>query len=143
MRITHCKTQCQHVYQLLNSRSDLKNRCSLFWRTTFCFCKSPSYWYIHLLFWSGIGLNECKKDRSLREKCPNTEFFLVRIFLYSFRIQESMDQKNLRIWTLFTQWLLRQAQDCSKMKRAIATYEATLIAVNVLILQGTLRSYDN
>ena len=31
----------------------------------------------------------------LRENCPVTEFFLVRIFLYS-------DQKKLRIWTLFT-----------------------------------------
>ena len=34
---------------------------------------------------------------SLREKCPNTEFFLVRIFLYSVRIKENTDQKNLRI----------------------------------------------
>ena len=33
---------------------------------------------------------------TLREKCPNTEFFLIGIFLYS-------DQKKLRIWTLFTQ----------------------------------------
>ena len=33
---------------------------------------------------------------SLREKCSNTEFFLVRTFPYS-------DQKKLRIWTLFTQ----------------------------------------
>ena len=40
----------------------------------------------------------------LREKCPNTEFFLVRIFLYSVRMQENTDQKKLRIWTLFTQW---------------------------------------
>ena len=40
---------------------------------------------------------------SLREKCPNTEFFLVRIFLYSVRIQENTNQKKLRIWTLFTQ----------------------------------------
>ena len=39
---------------------------------------------------------------SLREKCPNTEFFPVRIFLYSFLIQENTDQKKLRIWTLFT-----------------------------------------
>ena len=31
-----------------------------------------------------------------REKCPNTEFFLVRI-------QENTDQKKLRIWTLFKQ----------------------------------------
>ena len=32
----------------------------------------------------------------LREKCPNPELFLVRIFLYS-------NQNWLRIWTLFTQ----------------------------------------
>ena len=32
------------------------------------------------------------------------EFFLVRISLYSTRIQKNMDQKKLRIWTLFTQW---------------------------------------
>ena len=38
----------------------------------------------------------------LREKCLNTEIFLVRIFLYSFRIQGNTDQKKLRIWTLFT-----------------------------------------
>ena len=30
--------------------------------------------------------------------------FLVRIFLYSVRMQENMDQKKLRIWTLLTQW---------------------------------------
>ena len=37
--------------------------------------------------------SEChKENRGLREKCPNTEFFQVRIFQYS-------DQKNLRIWT--------------------------------------------
>ena len=39
----------------------------------------------------------------LREKCPNTEFFLVRIFLYSVQIQENTDQKKLRSWTLFMQ----------------------------------------
>ena len=33
---------------------------------------------------------------TLRKKCPNTEFFLVRIFLYS-------DQKKLRIWIIFTE----------------------------------------
>ena len=33
--------------------------------------------------------------RELREKCPNTELFLVRI-------QENTDQKKLRIWTLFS-----------------------------------------
>ena len=38
-----------------------------------------------------------------REKCPNTEFFLVRIFLCSFQIQENKDQEKLRIWILLTQ----------------------------------------
>ena len=40
---------------------------------------------------------------TLREKWPNTEFFLVRIFLYSVRIQGNTDQKKLHIFTLFTQ----------------------------------------
>ena len=31
---------------------------------------------------------------SLREKCPNTEFFLIRIFLYSDWKQENTDQKK-------------------------------------------------
>ena len=35
------------------------------------------------------------------EKCPNAEFFLVRIFPH-------LDQKKLRIWTLFTQCLLSE-----------------------------------
>ena len=29
----------------------------------------------------------------MHEKCPNREFFLVRIFLYSVKIQENADQK--------------------------------------------------
>ena len=34
----------------------------------------------------------CKKYKQLlREKCPNTEFFLVRIFLYYDWIQENAD----------------------------------------------------
>ena len=50
---------------------------------------------------------------TLREKCLNTEFFLVLIFLhsdyfwdlrrkspYSVRIQKNTDQKKLSIWTL-------------------------------------------
>ena len=31
------------------------------------------------------------------------KFILVRIFLFSVRIQENTGQKKLRIWTLFTQ----------------------------------------
>ena len=46
---------------------------------------------------------------TLSQKCPNTEFFLVRIFPYS-------DQKKLRIWTLFTQWyfLTNSANETTK-----------------------------
>ena len=46
---------------------------------------------------------------SLREKCPNMEFFLVRIFLCSVRIQKNMDQTKLRIWTIFTQCLIKNS----------------------------------
>ena len=35
-------------------------------------------------------------DITLREKCPNTEFFLVRL-------QKNTEQEKLRIWTLFKQ----------------------------------------
>ena len=49
--------------------------------------------------------HENSSFRKLAEKtCPNTEFFLVRIVLYSVRIQENTEQKKLRIWTLFTPW---------------------------------------
>ena len=40
---------------------------------------------------------------TMREKCPNTEFSLVRIFLYSVRIQENTDQRKPRSRTFFTQ----------------------------------------
>ena len=33
------------------------------------------------------------KNQSLREKCPNTDLFLVLIFLYSDWKQENADQK--------------------------------------------------
>ena len=40
---------------------------------------------------------------TLREKCPNTDFFLVRIFPQADWMREKRDQKKLRIWTIFTQ----------------------------------------
>ena len=42
-------------------------------------------------------------SNKMREKCLNTEFFLVYIFLYLDWIQENTDQK-FRIWTIFMQW---------------------------------------
>ena len=71
----------------------------------------------HLLYYKTYGLSIClflvvksKGSNSLREKCPNTEFFLVRILLYLEKIQENTDQKKLRIWTLFTKWFLKKFQ---------------------------------
>ena len=39
------------------------------------------------------GQSKKIKEKTLREKCPSTELFLVRIFLYSVRIQENTDLK--------------------------------------------------
>ena len=67
---------------------------------------------LKILWCSLIGLvpslQACTRKHPLREKCPNMEFFLACIFLYSdwiqrftsVRMQENTDQKNLRIWTL-------------------------------------------
>ena len=41
-------------------------------------------------------------SHTLREKCPNTEYFLVRIFLYSGWIQESTDQKKNSVFVHFS-----------------------------------------
>ena len=54
--------------------------------------------YINIRF-ENNAKNIHVKEIAMREKCPNTQFFLVRIFLYSVRIQKSADQKRTRIWT--------------------------------------------
>ena len=62
-----------------------------------------------LQFWSIFHTIDasCKQKiylyQSLCEKCPNKTFFLVCFFLYSDLIQKNTDQKNIRIWILFTQ----------------------------------------
>ena len=55
-----------------------------------------------------INFFSISMELSLREKCPNRSYFLVPIFLYLFEIQENTDQKKLRIWTLFTQCIIRE-----------------------------------
>ena len=40
-----------------------------------------------------VTANISKIQTTLREKCPNTELFLVRVCLYSVRIQENTDQE--------------------------------------------------
>ena len=47
-------------------------------------------------------------ELTLRENCPNTEFFLVRI-------QENTDQKKVCIWTLFKQCHCIKTEDGSEL----------------------------
>ena len=55
----------------------------------------------------GVNLIGLEVVRALfREHYPNADFFLVRILPYSDWIRENMDQKKIRIWTLFTQCTL-------------------------------------
>ena len=51
--------------------------------------------------WNGNEIvNPCI---TLREKCPNTKFFLVHILPHLVQIRENTDQKKLNNWTIFTQ----------------------------------------
>ena len=77
---------------------------------TSCFIYKQSqiafiYFFVCVPFADRLGLNKLDfqeadqkilgfRQYSLREKSPNTEFFLVRIFQYSARVQENMDQRN-------------------------------------------------
>ena len=75
----------------------------------------PQYFRVYWAFWMGCaGFCMC-------EKCLHTEVFLVRIFPYSVRIRENTDQKKLRFWTLFTQYILllqerRSLNPCQHIK---------------------------
>ena len=76
----------------------------------------------HLVFWNISRVQEKQLKinqgrRPLRKKCPNTEFFVVRIFHYSDWIRRLTEEisvfspntgkygpEKLRILTIFTQW---------------------------------------
>ena len=75
----------------------------------------------------------------LREKCPNTEVCLVRIFQYSVQMQENTDQKNLRIWTLFTQWKLSSAHGSHYIahKEDIQCIRAYFLYITVILVFKT------
>ena len=80
--------------------------------------KFPGAFFEYIQKYSTVPISKIHTtdlDSSLREKYPNTEFFLVHIFLYSdwirrftnTGIQENTDQKKLPISTLFTQCITR------------------------------------
>ena len=68
----------------------LSNLKSLMWRNRQC-------------FWFTVLKNLWIKKVMLRlQKCPNTEFFLIRIFSYSVRIWGNTDQNKLCIFEHFS-----------------------------------------
>ena len=90
--------------------------------------------FLMSLFQSFLGLNGLSKDIALREKWPDTEFFLVRIFWseygdlrskspYLVRIQENTDQKILRIWTLCTQCCFRSKVENGNFLKVSAHFQ--------------------
>ena len=118
---------------------NLSDFCDLFHLTnvvkfTTCFTK------IHISLIEFISTNERHLliKHSLREKCPNTEFFLARIFPHSDWIWENTDQKKLRIWTLFTRWLVSET-DLSDHHKMITAF----IKLDFSRLRPKLITYAN
>ena len=58
-----------------------RSTCSLYWR----YISTCSLYWCYIFSFVNIFTENVNTERitSLREKCPNTELFLVRIFLYS------------------------------------------------------------
>ena len=88
---------------------------SLVWHDINSTISLTLYYALHLHY-THYGFVDYQNTRmrgiwTLREKYPNTDFFLVHILLYSDWIQENTDQKKIRIWTLLTQWYLQLTTD--------------------------------
>ena len=66
---------------------------SLFFRLIFVNDTSEEFCRMVLSNKARFPSYDMNKRGTLCEKCPNTELFLVRIFLYSDWIQENTDQK--------------------------------------------------
>ena len=95
------------LWVLRNFSEDLFKRMQVFWKTA----TETGYKSFSSALWNHRNSLGTKWERIcpswkyiLREKCPNTEFFQVRIFPHS-------DKKKLRIWTLFTQWIMSDTVD--------------------------------
>ena len=58
-------------------------------------------------------------SKSLREKCPKKEFFLVCIFPFGL----NTDQKKLRVWILFMQWVHHITLKYSNKHTEVCEYE--------------------
>ena len=73
---------------------------------------------------------------SLRENCPNTEFFLVRI-------QENTDQKKICIWTLFMQCLFSYLFETSSTVTLLKRKQKLLSAFLIAAILGWFLYFSN
>ena len=119
----------KHILHVVSGKVTFASSLSFsFWRSSHdLFCPLESYICQHcnssvflVLFISQFHVKyfflqntHCVKSVQIRRffcavfSCIRTEYVDLRgKFPYSVRIQENTDQKNLRIWTLFTHWLL-------------------------------------
>ena len=92
-------------HQSIKRRASHKKKCL----STCSACCAATQFFTFTASLLILIMISCDTDYTvtLREKCPNKEFFLVCIFLYS-------DQKKLRIWTLFTQCKFRFSNASAK-----------------------------
>ena len=93
----------QHWAEMILTYVCIKFHWRCFWRMShrqfFANHQYQEYiWWEYFFSREYLFTNLMQREKiSLREKCPNSEFFLVLIFPYSVRIQENTDQKKLLI----------------------------------------------
>ena len=76
--------------------------------------------HLKSLFKIMIGSQQKIIYKSLCEKCPNTEFFLVHIFSVLSPDTGKYGQKKTRIWILFTQRVLLSRRTINRLLPATA-----------------------
>ena len=80
--------------------------------------------------------------RTLRKKCPNTEFFLGRIFPYSVRMREDMDQKKVLIWALNAVEKLNNCTDLANLFRIMTTILIITMMVEINMVMMMMETMD-
>ena len=100
------------------------------------------------------GFSNWNFSSTLLEKCPNTEFFLLRIFPYLdwirnkspylVRIRENTDHKQLRIWTLFTRCIFSEVKYTTPffLYKHERKFTPASIMLSFLRISGSDYAYD-
>ena len=113
----------------------------------------PLYWAVCFPFrpcWTSICLHlHCVKSVQIRSFSWSV-FSCIRIEYgdlwskspYSVRIQKIMDQKKLRIWTIFMQWTVEYSPNLIQFYRRFSTRgteQCSFVEVSRFWLQGNIR----